>query len=1630
MRAIFSAVTAFSLRFRFLTLLLAVAVLVAGGYAATQLNQELLPPVEFPQTIVLAQVSGLSSEEVLSLITERLEAELSTIPEVVNIESTTTGAFGSVLTLLNDFGIDRKALLEDVQEGIDNVWLPRRSIAPQAGQDKAAFAASLLGDLTPDVLLYLQSRDSNFLFQLEPEVWGLLAPETARTLLAYLAGQSEQTDAGKSALQALVEQELVPQLSALPNIANIQIAGGQPLPGEAVVTRLAGVESGEARSVLLQLSPEAWAAATAKLDGLGALNQDAVTALAGETVTIPDAIPALPESWLAPGFKDASDLFEIRTLTVTTAGVVNSLYDNGRIVGSLGRTDDLTPEIVTQLLTIAPSMVEYLEAEQLAAMSQDVFDVLPADYIAGLDGFTRDALAAKALAEQISGEVAQIEPVMLPSQWRISAPQTLTFSFADLPLATFSVYAPLNEDAVEPETTDETAPATDDTTAETPETDETTVENDTPVIPEGPALPLPFGLMGAALGLELNTADDLINLQLPENLAAQFGGTSTLQAADLFNFMLLLSDPSQLPEGTPSLPISLDVILGGISANAFSFIAENDPAFIPNLTAPVYDYLSDAVLETEYARPPLADVWDALSSQPQFAAQPLTTATDVQAIGKGSASSVLNTINDAIPAQFAGYEVRLFDSLTPGVLRYWALNEPNFFANLDADVLAKFSASSLASLPDDALDGRDAAFTAQIAAIIAGTEPSAYDTLREQYTLDVPPADPNAPALNGDWETIGGFLGVELDTVDDLFRFFPDTATFLNSFFDSAQGAAFAPNLFGNMTPEMWAYVAGRDATVIENLRVEALQLLSADVLATLPEAVQERAASGGTPFVPTSTVTRNNGASSLLVTVYKEGDANTVQAFYDAKAVIDAIQANNPQIVVNTAFEQSSFIEESISGVAREGITGAVFAMIVILLFLSGGSWNRSPRRTVGIIMLVLSAGAFFIALAAQSSSSGVGFIEAGEQIDVVVRVMLFVGFAAGLIILVWPGNLPVPAWRATLVIGVSLPLSVMAAFALMHWLPPFVHSVLAPVAGDSPILNFILRLFPEELTLNIMTLSGLTVAVGRIVDDSIVVLENAFREIQHGGDKRKAVLKGTTDVASAIFVATLVTVVVFLPLGMTGGLIGEFFLPFGLSVTYSLMASFVVAITIVPVLMLMFIHADDIGEEESGVLTSIYDRALRWALSGSVTKWAVLIIAFVTMVIGGALFATRPAAFLPDLGELQIDINVNMPQGTKIVETDALVRELEAAIAEIIPEEGLHSIRTTVGGGGMSLESFIGGSSVSENSANVVVQAEYAKSELEGFAASIKERAAGIFGAENVTVAVASLSSAGFGGFKIVVSGPQEDLERMDAAVIAAIESVDGIENVSSNLSTAAMAGPDAPQTYLRVDQSPALNYSAEVTTENTIGVTSQAIAAIEAIPDFPDTLTVGQGYESEVQTEGFAGLAVAMLIALSIVVVILLISLKSPVYWLAIILSVVVAPVGAAVALTVTNRVLGISAMIGMLMLIGIVITNAVVLIDRVRQNITSGHSLYDSLVEAGERRLRPILMTALATVMALLPLAVGLSHGALIASELGTVVIGGLVSSTVLTLLVVPVAYSLLTPLHRLLTGQRGRKEERG
>jgi multidrug efflux pump subunit AcrB len=1668
MKRVFNFITSLSLRFRAITLIIVLVISFVGVVAATQLNQELIPPIEIPQTFILAQVSGMSSEQVLKVVTERIEAEIDQIPEIINIESTTTSAIGAFVTASNDFGLDQLELKDKIQEAIDQVWLPQRFIQSDDSENPQAFSARLLGDLTPEVLIYIAEQDSNFLFQLAPETWATFSDDTVHTVLAYLANQVAETQGEQTPLERLVDQEVVPQLKSLDTVANITISGGQLLPGEGGSVALPVSEvNAEAASLLLQLSPEVWDVVAAKGGNIGDLNEQAVETLRDGEFTVPANAPALPESWQMDRFVNATDLLEVRTLTQSIAGILDNFREHGRIVGALGQTDDLTPEDVKRMLEIEPSLVEYFEAEHLVAMSPEVFAILPDDFIANLDGFTRDALAAAALAETVTGETATRTSVNLPSAWRIQPPQIITFSFADLPLASFSVSSTASPSDVVASNTEENN--TDSSEGTNPSTDTSNEGNNTTNLPEGPELPAIFALVGELSGmeLELDTADDLINIELPEAMATQFG-VQSLSAAQFLGFLAQF-DPTALAAqggegGTAPNLQDLDVtqilpaltecglgitdMLGGnfdtkaiircISADAIAYLIANDPTFLANLSSDVYDAFSDEVLSLPEIAPPLSTVWNTLADQPQFDQKPLRTAQDLLALGDGKASTILNNINETVPERFAGYEVRLFDSLTPGVVRYLALNEPDFYENLDIGVLEKLSPQALALLPQEVLEGLADATADKLVAVAAGEQNSAAQEIQALYATDVSPADPSAPALSSDWQFVANFIGIELNNAYDLFRFSEQVGTpaqFINGFFDSPGGASFAPRLLGSLTPEAFNYIAERDANFINDLSADSLLLLPDNIKSTLPAEVIARTQSSSEPFRPTDLITRANGNSSLLITVYKTREANTVQSYHTVEGVLREIDASDDTIEVNVAFEQASFIEESISGVAREGGLGAVFAVVVILVFLSGGVWSRSPRRVAGVILVVVFAALLGLVVFSGIDAAGGDVGLAFDQTDVVVRVLLMLGIVAGFGVMLWPGNLPNPAWRSTLVTAVSIPLSVLMALALMKWFSPAMHNLIAPLADDSPFFTFVLRLFPLEVTLNIMTLSGLTVAIGRVVDDSIVVLENIFRQMQAGGDKREAIITGTRDVSVAIFAATVVTVVVFLPLGLTGGIIGAFFLPFGLAVTYALASSFIVAVTVIPVLVYLLVKKEDLPEEHDGRLAEVYQSTLRRVLSLDPklrivpflgNRTLVLLLAFVSLVIGGALFAGRPTTFLPELGEPQIAVSVNLPSSTKILETNAKVAELETFLRDEIPAEDISTVRTTVGGGGQSLETLIGGSaSVSENRAEITIGME-SQSNLDAITQEIREKAEAIFGVDNVTVSAQSMTGGGFGGFAVVVSGKQEDLVAINDQIIETLSNVPGLTNVSSNLSAVGGVGSsDGPTTYLRVDLQPAVSYSAELETEDTLGTTQKAIEAVKSLPNLPD-VQVSQGFQSELQTQGFASLIQAMGIAILMVVVILIITFGSLVHWLDIILSVVVAPVGAAVALTLTNRTLGISALIGMLMLIGIVVTNAVVLIDRVQANRRErGMDVYNALVEAGGRRLRPILMTALATIMALIPLAIGLSKGAIIASELGTVVIGGLFSSTLLTLIVVPVAYSLLAPLHKLLVRLVGR-----
>jgi HAE1 family hydrophobic/amphiphilic exporter-1 len=258
----------------------------------------------------------------------------------------------------------------------------------------------------------------------------------------------------------------------------------------------------------------------------------------------------------------------------------------------------------------------------------------------------------------------------------------------------------------------------------------------------------------------------------------------------------------------------------------------------------------------------------------------------------------------------------------------------------------------------------------------------------------------------------------------------------------------------------------------------------------------------------------------------------------------------------------------------------------------------------------------------------------------------------------------------------------------------------------------------------------------------------------------------------------------------------------------------------------------------------------------------------------------------------------------------------------------------------------------------------------------------------------------------FDLVIAGDVELLIAFNDQALAALEAVDGLTNVSSNLTDADM--------ILRVDGYPALRYTGELETEDSLGVTEEGKATLEEIA--PEGITVSEGFTTKAQTEGFSMAVNAILIAIVAVYLVMVVTFRSFIHPFTILFSLPMAFIGVSLALWLTNSVIGISALIGVMMLVGIVVTNAIVLIDRVQANRKERDmGIHSALVEGGRTRLRPILMTATATILALLPLALGLTEGALIASELAIVVIGGLATSTLLTLVLVPVMYSLLDRL---------------
>jgi multidrug efflux pump subunit AcrB len=578
----------------------------------------------------------------------------------------------------------------------------------------------------------------------------------------------------------------------------------------------------------------------------------------------------------------------------------------------------------------------------------------------------------------------------------------------------------------------------------------------------------------------------------------------------------------------------------------------------------------------------------------------------------------------------------------------------------------------------------------------------------------------------------------------------------------------------------------------------------------------------------------------------------------------------------------------------------------------------------------------------------------------------------------------------RPTLVIGISIPASILGGLLIMGW---------------------------QGMTLNLMTLGGLAIAVGRVVDDSIVVLENVYKHIQRGGDRVVATFAATKEVAGPITVSTLTTIAVFVPLGLIDGIIGSFFLPFAYAITFALMASLLVALTVVPVLGSLFINPTSSGMAGKDTwIQRTYTPAIGWALRHKLTSIGLAVVLFVGSL---GLLPLIPITFLPSSGGDLITVNLTVPRGTeqKILLEEVAVAE---AVLERMRLEGAAETYQVTAGGVGSLFGPGGGREGSSNSANFLVVLNE-DSDGEAVAMALREEL-------NRGVATAQVAQAGGGG-------PQDNLlelrlfgDAYEAAsatanlIVTKLRQMDGLVNVSTDGLAPGGGGWEDLTAVSRINGQRAVTITGSIIDPNVNQVNSQVTKIIEEI-GLPRGVTLEAGGASADIDEAFKQMALAMVIGIGLVYLVMMVSMRSLITPIVIVLSLPLASIGALGALYITQRTLGLPALIGMLMLIGLVVTNAIVLVSLVEQLRAQGMSVYESLIEGGRARVRPILMTAFTTSFALVPMAVFVTEGTIIGAELATVVIGGLATSTFLTLLVIPVVYSLLRREGRRVTTRK-------
>lgn len=759
-------------------------------------------------------------------------------------------------------------------------------------------------------------------------------------------------------------------------------------------------------------------------------------------------------------------------------------------------------------------------------------------------------------------------------------------------------------------------------------------------------------------------------------------------------------------------------------------------------------------------------------------------------------------------------------------------------------------------------------------------------------------------------------------------------------------------------------------------------------------------------------TISRTDGNDAITLLILPSHGANFIELSEQARTVMDEAETQMGSGTEFTiVFDQAEFIEDAIAGLATEGMWGLILAVLVIFVFL-------------------LSI-------------------------------------------------------RPTIITGITIPLSVLFAFVGM---------------------------LATGTTMNMMSLAGLMITIGRMVDDSIVVIENIMRHLREapeGETKGKTITRATAEVSSAVISSTVVTVMVFVPILLVEGVAGELFRPFALTVVLAMVGSTLVALTIVPVLAYWFMRNQRIRGDKAvkmdgadirvttNWLARLYRPIISWTIKSRATRWTTALAALVVFAGSLALVPALKVNLLGDTGMNMHMVTYTAPQGSSLDRTSELARDIEEELADV---EHIETVQTDIGGQAMM------GSGPDQASFTLITNAEADQTEAEAniqaalddyFSAHPDvgefrlEAGGALMGSDTVDVQLDALDENDLGDATETLIAEFEtldDVARVESDYAAAQPSLE-IVPLEDEIAQYGMTVPEAmgliashttdfPIAEVTIDDSelsvhmdPAtavetvedieeldlygipltdiaevnrVNIAPSVTTINairtvTISVTPQSTedvgATTTALVDTIDQTDLPEGVQTELAGVAeeidttFEQLALAMAAAILLIYVVLVWLLKSLIQPLILLVAIPFGATGMILALLITGTPLGATTLVGMLMLIGIVVTNSIVLMDLINQYRRRDATLDQAIIAGAQNRVRPIIMTAAATIGAMIPPALGLAgQSSFVSAPMSIAVIGGLIASTLITLVIVPVLYRMTEGTAETLNKRQAKREQ--